>query len=139
MRKSIVSTLRSTRALTAAAGLATLAMVAAGCDPGPSAPAPDLSEVTIPADFTFATSRTAALTVSASEGVMAGQQDAALVVSRPDGVALFKGSVRRGAATRVEVPVPLEFDSVELRLVNQGVEKTQLVKLERGTTAGRFE
>jgi hypothetical protein len=126
-----------------AVSVAVLALAATACGVGvestPEAPAGSLAEVSVPADFTFATSRTAALSVSASDAVLAGQQDAALVVSRPDGVALFKGAVRRGVSTPVEVPVALEHETVDLQLMSQGVVRTRTLALRGGQAEGRFE
>jgi hypothetical protein len=116
-----------------------LAGCSVGADPANEDPVGSLRELQVNEDFTFATSRTAALSVSASDDVMAGQQDAALIVSRPDGVALFKGAVRRGETMNIEVPVALEFDTVEVQLTNQGQVRRQTLSLRGGPAEGRFE
>ncbi len=94
--------------------------VAACAQQAEAPPATSLRDVTIPADFTFQTSRTQRLQLTPPDEAFEGRaKDAPVVVSRPDGAVLYRGAVRKGARLEVEVSVPTSVDSLEVAIGKQ--------------------
>lgn len=115
----------------ALAGAALVSVV--GCAQGTEGGAnPDepksLRDVEIPADFTFATSRAVALTVSASQESI-GAPAAALEVQRADGRVLYRGPLSVQTPLTLNLAVPTKDDSVKLKLSANGQEHTADVSI----------
>ncbi len=120
-------------------GLFGVALAACGGASAPPADGTTLQDVQVPADFSFSTSRTVSLRVSAGDGALAGNKDAAVTVKRPDGVAVFKGAVRRGQALQLALPLALEHQALEVEVSSQGRALKKSVVLSKGAGAGSFE
>jgi len=101
-------------------GLALAGLVGCAEAPGEAPPATSLRDVTIPADFTFQTSRTQRLQLTPdSSAFEATAKDAPVIVRRPDGAVLYRGAVRKGATLDVEVSVPTAVNSVDVAIGKQ--------------------
>ncbi len=120
-------------------GVLGVTLAACGGASAPPAEGPTLRDVQVPAGFGFSTSQTVALRVSAGDGALGGQKDAAVTVKRPDGVAVFKGAVRRGQALQLALPLALEHRALEVEVSSQGRALKKSVVLDKGAGAGSFE
>lgn len=126
---------RSVRHLTLGA-VAGLALAATACEP--SAPSEGLRAVAIPADFTFATTKQAVISVSVSPELVA--ESAVLEVKRVDGATVYWGSVSPDAPAEVSTLLPKHHEAVQVDLRRQGMPPiSQTVSLQDGAAAHRFE
>ncbi|MCK6548497.1 hypothetical protein L6R52_21805 [Myxococcota bacterium] len=105
----------------------------------PAAPPPEsLAEVTVPADFTFATTKPVALSVSATADKLGGGQGA-IAVERVDGKVLFRGPIEAGKPLQVKLMVPSKDDDLKLKLFAKGGELTAQVAVASGSATHTFE
>lgn len=79
-----------------------------------SAPPTSLSEVTIPADFTFQTSETVAVEIAPPAEAFVSTPDAPVEVRRPDGAVLYRGAVRKDRPLKLEVSVPTTVRTLDV-------------------------
>lgn len=101
--------------ITTLAGCTLIAMLAAGCQDA-AAPTPDsLRNVKVPDGFDFATSRSVALTVSASEDKL-GTSQGLLEVALPSGEVLHRGPVNAGTPLTLNLSVPTKDADLLLKV-----------------------
>lgn len=122
--------------------LSTLAFLGvAACAPGTSTDGKSqptsLREVEIPADFTFATSRPTALTVSADPAILTNGA-AALEIRRPDGAVLYRGPLQAGQPLDLSLSVPTKDEHLELVLTAEGREMVAQVAVADGQGSHQF-
>jgi len=88
-----------------AAAMMTLGIVAlTGCKP---APHQSLSEVTVPAGFTFATSRGVDINLTAAASALPPNRAGELDIARADGKTLFRGQLSAARPFHLRLSVPL--------------------------------
>lgn len=96
---------------------AVVASVALGCGvpPAPAAPT-SLRDAKPPRDFTLSTSRNVSVGLTADDAVFGGKPDTTLVLSRPNGAAIFRGVLKKGAELEVTLPMAVDLDSIDVRV-----------------------
>jgi hypothetical protein len=88
-----------------AAAMMTLGIVAlTGCH---AAPQQSLSEVAVPADFTFATSRGVDINLTAAASALPPNRSGELDIARADGKTLFRGQLSAARPFHLRLSVPL--------------------------------
>lgn len=110
-------TSRMFRTLIASAAMT--AAVACGTSEVPST-GPALSEVETPAGFTFATSRSVSVGLTADDSVFGDKKDLAIEVSEPDGATVFQGALRKGKTLDLKLPMGVHVDSINARVTTPG-------------------
>ena len=118
-----------------AAGLAVLALAAAGCNADePVAPTVEpLRQIDIPEDFTFAMSRGIELQVVA-DAALAYFAPLSVQVSLPTGGTLYEGPVVAGTPKRIEVLAPLADGELVVKLTGRSKHIEERVAV-RGASA----
>lgn len=127
-------------------GVAYVALGAALALPTACAPGADnqgkkapesLRDVEIPPDFTFATSRPVALTISAEASVLGGQAGA-LEIARPDGRVLYRGPLTAENTLALNLVVPTKDEEVQLKLQANQQEHVATVRVVDGAATQVF-
>lgn len=89
---------------------------------------PTLRDVEIASDFTFATTRSVALTVRADKG-STGSESAALEVARPDGKILFRGPIHGDRPLTLDLNVPTKDAELRVKLSANGKADTKNISI----------
>lgn len=97
-----------------------------------------LGDVQVPSNFTFATTKAVALSVTASADKIGGEQGA-LAVERNDGKVLYRGPIAASKPLAVKLMIPSKDDELRLRLFAKTGELTQQVAVTSGDASYRFE
>lgn len=95
--------------------LAVSTATACGVPPAPVAPT-TLRDAKVPRTFSLSTSRNVAVGLTADDAVFGELRDATVVLSRPNGAALFRGVMKKGAGLEVVLPMAADIDSVDVRV-----------------------
>ncbi len=129
--------IRSYRTFACAFTALALSACAPGADDGSKELPTSLRDVEIPADFTFATTRAAAVTVAADPAILNGQAGS-LEIRRPDGAVLYRGPLSADRALDISLSLPTKDNALELRLNANGQELIAQVPVADGQAAHTF-
>ena len=97
--------------------LAAAALPLAGCSWG--GPQPSIDKLSVPADFTFANTRSVAVKFDASSTLLGASGWAQLEVARPDGKLLYRGPLGTGHPVQVQLAVASKDGSLNATLVTE--------------------
>ena len=119
-------------------GAAALGGCLAACGAQDGGGGGDLRQAAIPADFTFQSTRSVALVVSADDRLFGDVADAQLVVSKASGAAVFRGAIRKGESAQVRVLAPLAEQQLKVTVSGRGGESSSVVAVgDNGKVEGR--
>lgn len=95
-------------------------MMAVGCQDGaPAGNTSSLRDITIPAGFTFETTREVVVNISATEEKL-GASHGALEIALPDGKVLYRGPLAASTPLAVNLAVPTKDGDLLLKVGSQG-------------------
>jgi hypothetical protein len=89
--------------------LGAMAALAAACGSGQHS-APSLKNTKVPAGFTFQTSRSVAVSLTAAPSL--GGAGKGIKIARPDGKVLYQGMLRAGAPLQAKLAVPSRHEQL---------------------------
>ncbi len=103
------------RFLIARCALVALGASACGVPPAPPPP-PSLRDAKVPKDFTLATSRNVSVGLSADDAVFGDRRDTTVVLSKPNGAAIFRGVMKKGVQLELVLPMAVDLDSIDVKI-----------------------
>ncbi len=99
-----------------------LVVTAIGCGGNETTSGRDLRQTTIPKDFMFQTTKGLSVKVSASDALFGDLADAQLVVAKPNGSTIFRGSIEKGQTVDVKVLAPAATQELKVTVSGRGGE-----------------